>query len=87
MGETEDIKVVVDKPMAEEAPDTDDRMIWPVSGVKHRLKAYIPHPGMLWIFPDVCPATLCELANMKTDSSSSVLAHIQTATVAQLCDL
>ena len=87
MAEAEDINMVVIKPVSEEAPDTDDRMIWPVSGVKRRLKAYIPHPGMLWLFPDVCPATLCELADMKTDSLSSVLAYIHTATVAQLCDL
>ena len=47
MAEAEGTDVVVDEPLAEEAPDTDDQMIWPVSGVKRRRKAYIPLPGML----------------------------------------
>ena len=86
MDEAEGTDVVVDEPLAEEASDTDDQMIWPVSGVKRRRKAYIQLPGMLWIFPDVTPATFCELADMKTVSPSRVLAIIPMATVAQLCD-
>ena len=44
MAEAEGTVVVVDEPLAEEAPDTDDRMTWPVSSVKRGVEAYILHP-------------------------------------------
>ena len=68
--------MVVNEPLAEGAPDTDDEMILPVSGVKRRRKSYIPLPVVLGIFPDVTPAILCDLAR--------VLAIVPTATVSQL---
>ena len=86
MAEAEESEGVVDEPQAEEAPDTDDEIIWPLPGVKRRRMAYIPLPGVLGIFPEVSPATLCELADLKTVSPSRVLAIVPTATVAQLCD-
>ena len=74
-------------PQAEEAPNTDDQVIWSVLAIKRRLSAYLPLPGVLRIFPDVKPPTLCELADLKTVRRGfGVLAIVPKATMAQLCD-
>ena len=73
-------------PQSEEVNDTDDEVIWPLQEVKRRRMTYIPLPGVLGIFPDLSPAKLCELADLKAVSPSKVLAIVPTATVAQLCD-
>ena len=71
---------------AEEANDTDDEVIWPLPEVKRRRMTYIPLPAVFGVFPDLSPAKLCELADLKAVSPSKVLAIVPTATVAQLCD-
>ena len=73
-------------PQSEEVNDTDDEVIWPLQEVKRRRMTYLPLPGVLGIFPDLSPAKLCELADLKAVSPSKILAIVPTATVAQLCD-
>ena len=65
-------------PQSEEINDTHED--------KHRRMSYIPLPGVLGIFPDLSPAKLCELADLKAVAPSKVPAIVPTATVAQLCD-
>ena len=73
-------------PHVEEANDTDYKVIWPLQEVKRRRRTYIPLPEVLGIFPELSPAKLCELADLKAVSPSNVLTTVPTATVAQLCD-
>ena len=57
-------------PHVEEAYDTDDKVIWPLQEVKRRRRSYYPLPEVLRIFPELSPATLCELADVKAGSPS-----------------
>ena len=74
-------------PQVEEVNDTDDEVIWPLQEVKRRRRTYIPLPEVLGIFPELSPAKLCELADLKAVSPSKVLATVPTATVAHLAEL
>ena len=65
-------------PQSEEINDTHED--------KHRRMSYIPLPGVLRTFPDISPAKLCELADLKAVAPSKVLAIVPTASVTQLCD-
>ena len=74
-------------PLSEEINDTDDdEPIWLPHEDKHRRMSYIPLPGVLRTFPDISPAKLCELADLKAVAPSKVLAIVPTASVTQLCD-
>ena len=84
MAEAEDINMVVGKPMAEEASNTDYRMIWPVLGVKRRQKVYILHPVVN--LPGCVSRNTLWVSHMKNYHPTRVLANIHTTTVALLCD-
>ena len=63
-------------PLSEEVNETDDEPIWPPQEGKRRRMSYIPLPGVLGIFPDISPAKLCELADLKAVAPSKDLAIV-----------
>ena len=74
-------------PLSEEINDSDDDApIWQPHEGKRRRMSYIPLPGVLRIFPDISPAKLCELADLKAVTPSKVLVIVPTASVTQLWD-
>ena len=51
---------------------SEDEPIWPARS-KRRRRSYISPASILKVFPDVTPATLCELSELKTCTPTKIL--------------
>ena len=60
---------------SEEVNDTDVEASWPLPELKRRRMTYIPLPAVLRGFPDLSPAKLCELADLKAVSPFQGTSH------------